>query len=105
MYKVAFKGGSTSVEMGSSRAMRVFFSLIEAHTNNVPDVRWDLVTDRLYRRYVRKEDVESTRVALASAQERLSHVPAGLVRELLGEEDRLAGGLNLDAGNMAGSVR
>jgi hypothetical protein len=81
MYKVGINGGGTLTEVGDADGMQAFFDMISMIGESMDDESIKLITDRLYRRYVRLEDVEQTRNVLASIRERLLAVPTIVLKE------------------------
>jgi len=77
---VGFFGGGSMVGLGPASDMQLFFDCIDAHAvARRPRADWALVTDRLYRRYVRLEDVGVTRELLGIIQEEFSRTPVAEV--------------------------
>lgn len=62
MSMVGFCGGGLMHESGTANEIQIFFDTlrgVEQITFN--DLEWSLVLDRLYRRYVRFEDIDKTK--------------------------------------------
>lgn len=57
MLKVGFTGGQGLVETGPVIDMDLFFGCIEVFTKKAQDVDWTLITDRLYKKYLKEEEV------------------------------------------------
>lgn len=61
MKHVGFMGGSSMFELDSPKGMMTFFEKINEYVSSVDsNDRWLLLTDRLYRRYVKMEDLDET---------------------------------------------
>ena len=68
--KIGFTGGSTIVELGTDSDMRLFFDCILYYVPpKYPAPNWSLITDRLYRRYLKLEELD-TAVALMKLVEK-----------------------------------
>jgi len=99
--KVGVFGGGSMAEMGPVADMQLFFDCIEVFAvRGRPRPDWSVVTDRLYRRYVQREDTGTLRELLRLAEEEFSRT---LVAELgVNRVSRTAGpsSLNLRAQNL-----
>ncbi|MCC7633269.1 hypothetical protein [Stenotrophomonas rhizophila] len=100
MSKVGFNGGSTLFNLGCAQAVAAFFSLIRAYTKPFPDRDWSLVTDRLYRRYVRQEDVALTRELLIEVSELFSKINSTELHSFFDVDALACGGLDLEASTL-----
>src|SRR5271154_4886727 len=59
MTNVGFYGGCLFVGLGPASDMKVFFSCVALAAERLPrDSRSDLLTDRLFRRYLRLEELD-----------------------------------------------
>ena len=68
--KIGFTGGARIVELGTDSDMRLFFDCILYYVPpKYPDQNWSLITDRLYRRYLKLEELD-TAVALMKLVEK-----------------------------------
>ncbi|WP_321852795.1 hypothetical protein [Paraburkholderia tropica] len=57
MRKIGFAGGSSICELGTASDVNLFFDLLRFYVEDEhPDTDWTLLTDRLYRRYLRSEE-------------------------------------------------
>jgi hypothetical protein len=98
MYKVGFNGGGTLVEVGDVSAMEVFFEVVRAHVATSSDTELATIVDRLYRRYVRLEDVALTRLAVAMIRTAFASLPLTVLDGRLSRAERTSGGI-LDGEN------
>lgn len=62
MKHVGLQGGSSIFELGAVSDMRCFFSIINSVGDRVPDL--EVYMDRLYRRYLRLENLDEKRADL-----------------------------------------
>jgi len=59
MRKIGISGGNSTYERGTTSDMELFFECINYFVvRNYAEVNWNLLTDRLYRRYLRLEELE-----------------------------------------------
>lgn len=80
MRKIGFHGGSSLCELGSMADMILFFKCLDAFVVKTnPDCDWSLLTDRLYRRYLRLEELNAASELMARVKEIFSSVPTSAV--------------------------
>jgi hypothetical protein len=80
MMNVGFFGGPSIAALGPAADVQLFFDCVAAFAvPALPDRDWPLLTDRLYRRYVRREDLESTQALMTETQKRFGTVPSSKV--------------------------
>lgn len=103
MYKVGFTGGSSIVEVGSANGMNAFFALIRESTRRSPERDWSLISDRLFKRYVRQEDLQSTKRDLEDIRALFSVVQATEVNKVLGMEELASASLTKGAESLSES--
>ncbi len=103
MHKVGINGGGLLVEIGDASAMSVFFDLVTEHAFQLDEPAIALVCDRLYRRYVRREDAEATLEALRSIRDVFSSVPATTLEERIANEKKDGSGILFTETNLAGA--
>jgi len=103
MYKVGFNGGGTLIEVCDVSVMEAFFLLIRDHATTLSEAELALVGDRLYRRYVRLEDAEATRLVLASIRQSFSELPVAMLDGRLPDKDRVENPLSNTDGTLAGA--
>lgn len=73
---IGIYGGGTIFEVGTISDVALFFDCVQAFSVREADgLRWDLITDRLYRRYVRLEDIAETSALMRRIQEDLGRLP------------------------------
>jgi hypothetical protein len=85
------------------QAIAAFFALIREATGQLPGRDWGLVTDRLYRRYVRQEDVALTKELLLEVKELFSKISSTELNSHLDVDARASGGLDLGAATLDGT--
>ncbi len=57
---VGFHGGSSMFELGTVSDMQLFFDCIDSFVvSKHPETDWSLITDRLYAKYLRREDLQT----------------------------------------------
>ena len=80
MKNVGFHGGSSICELGPSADAVLFFACLDAYTaRHHPKQDWSLLTDRLYRRYLKKDELDEASVLMMKAQKIFATVPSTLV--------------------------
>ena len=76
MRNVGFCGGSAVRDLGPASDMKAFFKCIDLAISLLPsDVNSSLLTDRLYRRYLRLEELGSAAALIAEVRNVLSDIP------------------------------
>ena len=77
MRKIGFHGGHTICELGPAPDVVLFFSCLERYAEqDYQEQDWSLLTDRLYRRYLRQEELESALALMGQAREIFAQKPA-----------------------------
>jgi hypothetical protein len=79
MRNVGFCGGSSIRELGPVSDVTLFFDCVTAFAVPSTDENWLLVTDRLYRRYVRLDDLDETSRLMRKVREAFSDVSKAAV--------------------------
>jgi len=80
MITVGFDGGHTVYDLGPVLDVTFFFSCVKAYVVDAyPDKDWEILTDRLYRRYLRKEELVSASVLMTEVREVLLSAPRDCV--------------------------
>lgn len=70
MKTVGFEGGGSIRELGSASDVALFFDCIRAFPAfDSPEENWDLLTDRLYKRYLRLEELDAASSLMVKAKE------------------------------------
>ncbi len=70
MRSIGINGGSSLCEVGSPTDVKLFFYFVGVYGKQRDDkLNWSLLTDRLYRRYLRLEEVEEASVLMNKAKE------------------------------------
>lgn len=76
MRKIGFHGGSSLCELGPASDVALFFTCIDHYvTQEHPETDWSLITDRLYRRYLRREDLDHASDLMNRVREIFSEKP------------------------------
>jgi hypothetical protein len=77
MRKIGFHGGHTIFELGPASDVVLFFSCLERYVEEGnPAQDWSLLTDRLYRRYLRQDELGPALTLMAEAREIFAQLPA-----------------------------
>jgi hypothetical protein len=77
MRKIGFHGGHTICELGPAPDVVLFFNCLERYAEQAhPAQDWSLLTDRLYRRYLRMEELEPALALMAQAHDIFAQKPA-----------------------------
>lgn len=77
MRKVGFHGGNLICELGSASDMVLFFDCLKVYAGLGHLAQdWSLLTDRLYRRYLRREELDRASLLMEQAQQIFALIPA-----------------------------
>lgn len=77
MRKIGFFGGGLLHELGPASDVVLFFNCLNQYVEqDHPQQDWSLLTDRLYRRYLRLEELESASALMAQVREIFEQLPA-----------------------------
>ncbi|CBJ49652.1 hypothethical protein [Ralstonia solanacearum PSI07] len=77
---IGFLGGSSLVELGPVSDVVLFFDCVRAFTAwKYPDRDWSLLTDRLYQRYIRLEDLDVACSLMKEVEKLFSELPSSSV--------------------------
>lgn len=77
MRKIGFDGGHSIYELGPAPDVALFFECVKTYAEqNHPEQDWSLLTDRLYRRYLRREELKPALVLMSQVQEIFAQQPA-----------------------------
>lgn len=77
MRKIGFHGGHSIYELGPASDMVLFFACLRDYAEqDHPEQDWSLLTDRLYRRYLRQEELEPALALMVQAREIFAEKPA-----------------------------
>lgn len=80
MRKIGFDGGHTVYELGPVSDVVLFFECLNSFVvSQYPDQDWSLLTDRLYRRYLRREELERSFALMERARSIFSTLPSASV--------------------------
>jgi hypothetical protein len=80
MRTIAFFGGPTISELGPVADVQLFFHCIRSLVvPAAPDRNWSLLTDRLYRRYLRREELAPAQALMDEVQKRFGAIPSSTV--------------------------
>ena len=77
MRKIGFHGGCRICEIGPSSDVLLFFDCLQTYAEQAhPDQDWSLLTDRLYRRYLRREELDKASALMEQAHHIFAQHPA-----------------------------
>lgn len=77
MRKTGFHGDPSIYELGPASDVVLFFARLRDYAEqDHPEQDWSLLTDRLYRRYLRQEELEPALALMAQTHENF-HAKAG----------------------------
>jgi hypothetical protein len=80
MKNVGFQGGSSICELGPSADVALFFECLNAYAAKTnPEQNWSLLTDRLYRRYLKQDELDVASALMASAKDIFGSVSSASV--------------------------
>ncbi|WP_055337700.1 hypothetical protein [Ralstonia solanacearum] len=101
MKTIGFLGGSSLVELGPVSDVVLFFDCVRAFAaGKYPDWDWSLLTDRLYQRYIRLEELDVAGSLMKEVEKLFSEIPSSSVkwnRAMLNDESKTW----LDPGSLA----
>lgn len=86
MLNVGFIGGLHLFETGPVIDMDLFFQCIDGFTQKHPDVDWTLITDRLYKKYLKEEEIPKAKELMEKIQGIFSEKSPSVVDWNLDEE-------------------
>lgn len=70
--RIGFMAGADLYELGSEYDVELFFDAIRyLVAPRFPDLNWDVVTDRLYKRYLKEDELDQAQEALRVAERTL----------------------------------
>lgn len=74
MRKIGFHGGSSLCELGPASDVELFFDCLRIYAEQAhSDQDWSLLTDRLYRRYLRFEELDKATALMEQARQIFGH--------------------------------
>ena len=77
MANVGFCGGSEVRDLGSASVMKAFFKCVDLAASRLPsNIDSSLLTDRLYRRYLRLEELAPAAALITQVRQILADIPA-----------------------------
>ena len=77
MRKIGFNGGSSIYELGPAPDVSLFFDCLRTYAElGHPELDWRLLTDRLYRRYLRLDELERASSLMEQARQIFAQIPA-----------------------------
>ncbi|WCG83206.1 hypothetical protein [Pectobacterium sp. A5351] len=77
MKTIGFSGGDLVVELGTVNDFSLFFQCINNVTKlNYPDEDWDILVDRLYKRYLRLEELSLAKEKMNRVRDLFSIFPS-----------------------------
>ena len=75
MKTIGLTGGSTLCELGPTTEVQMFFDCLRMYVvQRRPDLNWALLTDRLYRRYLRLDELDVASELMGQAKQEFSSV-------------------------------
>lgn len=80
MRKIGFHGGHTIYELGPAPDMMLFFDCLKTYAEqDYPEQDWSLLTDRLYRRYLRREEIDKASTLMEQVRQIFARLPASAI--------------------------
>lgn len=80
MRKIGFHGGHTIYELGPAPDMMLFFDCLKTYAEqDHPEQDWSLLTDRLYRRYLRREELDKASTLMEQVRQIFAGLPASAI--------------------------
>lgn len=80
MRKIGFLGGSSLCELGPISDVDLFFYCIrEFAIPKFPERNWNIIIDRLYRRYLRLDELSAAMMMMDNVREVFSSLPTSVV--------------------------
>ncbi|MBR7963041.1 hypothetical protein [Burkholderia latens] len=77
MRRIGFSGGSSICELGPVPDVALFFECLKVYAEQKhPEQNWSLLTDRLYRRYLRLEELDQASALMEKAKQLFAQLPA-----------------------------
>lgn len=102
MKNVGFHGGSSICELGPRADVALFFECLDAYVEKPhSEKNWSLLTDRLYRRYLKQDELDEASALMRSAKDIFGSVSSASVDwNGISAAPRVSR-LNPDQGNLA----
>ncbi|CAG9186327.1 exonuclease SbcCD subunit D C-terminal domain-containing protein [Cupriavidus pampae] len=92
MRNIGFHGGHTIYELGPVSDVVLFFDCLNIYAEREhPKQKWSLLTDRLYRRYLRLEDLDAASALMEQARQIFADLPSSAVEwepRMVGNEEK-----------------
>lgn len=92
MKKIGFHGGHTIYVLGSASDMKLFFDCIIAYPAfDNKDMDWSLLTDRLYKRYLKFDELDQALALMHRVNEAFKQIPSNAVewdRNIVGNAEK-----------------
>lgn len=80
MKNIGFNGGSSICELGPSADVALFFECLNTYVAKPnPEQDWSLLTDRLYRRYLKYDELDSASSLMEYAKRIFTELPSASV--------------------------
>jgi hypothetical protein len=77
MRNIGFDGGHSIYELGPSSDVILFFDCLRCYVEQAnPNQDWSLLTDRLYRRYLRQDELDDALMLMNQARDIFSQCPS-----------------------------
>ncbi|EYU13684.1 MULTISPECIES: hypothetical protein [Photorhabdus] len=80
MRNIGFSGGSSTKELGTVNDVVLFFECLKLFVEQkYPEQNWHLLTDRLYKRYLRQEEIEDAKAQMEQVRQLFMNLPSSSV--------------------------
>jgi hypothetical protein len=77
---VGLIGGSSLCELGPTTDIQLFFDCLDTHVvQKTPERDWSLLTDRLYRRYLRLEELDTASMLMFEVNQVFASLPSTVI--------------------------
>ena len=80
MHIIGIAGGGTVWNLGTAQEIQLFFDCIETYVvKSFPNENWELITDRLYKRYLRPQELDVAVEKMKMIQKVFATIPNNAV--------------------------
>ena len=80
MHIIGIAGGGTVWSLGTAQEIQLFFDCIETYVvKSFPNENWELITDRLYKRYLRPQELDVAVEKMKMIQKVFATIPNNAV--------------------------
>jgi len=101
MKNIGLFGGNWIAELGSTTDVKLFFDCLNKAANDHPESNWSLLTDRLYRKYIRLHELDSALELMNCMQGIFSKLPSSTIDWTKQAIDGVNTKLNLNKSTLA----